>query len=184
MNTGVHASFWIKSFVWIYAQECDLSGSSACKESAWGAGDPGLIPELGRSPGGGIGYPLQCSWASLVAQMVKKPPVIWHTWVHSWVGKIPWMRAWQSIPVFLPGDSSWTVEPGRLQPWGCKLKTTKQLCTACTWPGVGLLGRTVIIHLVFGGISILFSIVVPTYIPTNSVGGLPFLHTLSSICYL
>ena len=32
-----------------------------------------------------------------------------------WVGKIPWRRAWQSTPVFLPGESPWTEEPGRLQ---------------------------------------------------------------------
>ena len=44
---------------------------------------PGSIPRLGRSPGEGIGYPLQYSWASLVAQMVKNPPVIWETWVRS-----------------------------------------------------------------------------------------------------
>ena len=49
-------------------------GSSAGKESACNAGDPGLILELGRSPGEGIGYPLQNSWASLVAQLVKNPP--------------------------------------------------------------------------------------------------------------
>ena len=36
-------------------------GSSDGKESAWNAGDPGLIPGLGRSPGGGHGNPLQCS---------------------------------------------------------------------------------------------------------------------------
>ena len=36
-------------------------GSSVGKESAWNAGDPGLIPRLGRSPGEGIGYPLQYS---------------------------------------------------------------------------------------------------------------------------
>ena len=28
-----------------------------------------------------------------------------------WVGKIPWRRAWQPTPVFLPGDSPWTEEP-------------------------------------------------------------------------
>ena len=39
--------------------------------SACNAGDPGLIPGSGRSAGEGIGYPLQCSWASLVAQLVK-----------------------------------------------------------------------------------------------------------------
>ena len=48
-----------------------FSGSSAGKESVCNAGDPGSIPGLGRSPGEGIGYPLQYSWASLVTQMVK-----------------------------------------------------------------------------------------------------------------
>ena len=52
-------------------------GSSVGKESACNLGDPGSIPGLGRSAGEGIGYPLQYSWASLVAQLVKKPPAIW-----------------------------------------------------------------------------------------------------------
>ena len=39
----------------------DFPGSSAGKESIYNAGDPGLIPGLGRSPGGGHGNPLQCS---------------------------------------------------------------------------------------------------------------------------
>ena len=43
-------------------------------------GDPGLIPGLGRS-GEGIGDPLQYSWASLVAQLVKNPPAMRETWV-------------------------------------------------------------------------------------------------------
>ena len=55
--------------------------SSVGKESACNAGDPGSIPGSGRSPGEGIGYPLQCSWASLVAQLVKNPPAMWETWV-------------------------------------------------------------------------------------------------------
>ena len=46
-------------------------------------GDPGLIPRSGRSPGEGIGYPLQYSWACLVAQLVKKPPAMRETWVRS-----------------------------------------------------------------------------------------------------
>ena len=54
----------------------DFPGSSAGKESACNAGDPGLTPGLGRSAGEGIGYPLQYSWASLVAQLVE-------TWVQS-----------------------------------------------------------------------------------------------------
>ena len=42
-----------------------------------------MIPESGRSPGEGIGYPLQYSWASLVAQTVKNPPTMQETWVRS-----------------------------------------------------------------------------------------------------
>ena len=45
------------------------------------AGDPGSIPGSGRSTGEGIGYPLQCSWAALVAQLVKNPPAVRETWV-------------------------------------------------------------------------------------------------------
>ena len=44
----------------------------SCKESACGAGGPGLIPGSGRSAGEGIGYPLQCSWVSLVAPAGKE----------------------------------------------------------------------------------------------------------------
>ena len=54
---------------------------SAGKESACNAGNPSSISELGRSPGEGIGYPLQYSWASLVAQMVKNLPVMQETGV-------------------------------------------------------------------------------------------------------
>ena len=61
----------------------DFSGSSAGKESTCNAGDPSLIPGLGRSPGEGIGYPLQYSWASLVGQLVKNLPAIRETWVRS-----------------------------------------------------------------------------------------------------
>ena len=49
-----------------------FSHSSVGKESTCNAGDPSLIPELGRSAGEGIGYLLPYSWTSLVAQLVKK----------------------------------------------------------------------------------------------------------------
>ena len=52
-------------------------GGSEVKASACNAGDPGSIPGLGRSSGEGIGYPLQYSWASLVAQLVKNLPAMW-----------------------------------------------------------------------------------------------------------
>ena len=51
-------------------------GSLAGKGSTCNAGDPGSIPRSGRSPGEGIGYPLQYSWAPLIAQMVNNLPVI------------------------------------------------------------------------------------------------------------
>ena len=57
--------------------------SSAGKESTCSSGDPSLIPGLGKSAGEEIGYPLQYSWASLVAQLVKNPPLMWETWVGS-----------------------------------------------------------------------------------------------------
>ena len=56
-------------------------GSSAGEESACNAGDSGSIPGSGSSPGEGIGYPLQYSWASLVAQVVKNLPAMQETWV-------------------------------------------------------------------------------------------------------
>ena len=55
--------------------------STVGKESTCNAGDPGSIPGSGRSPGEGIDYPLQYSWASLVAQLVKNLPAMWETWV-------------------------------------------------------------------------------------------------------
>ena len=58
-----------------------FANSSVGKESACNAGDSGLIPGSGRSPGEGIGYPLQYSWASPVAQLVKNLPAMWETWV-------------------------------------------------------------------------------------------------------
>ena len=54
--------------------------SSVGRESACNAGDPRSIPESGRFAGEGIGYPLQCSWASLVAQLVKNLPAMRENW--------------------------------------------------------------------------------------------------------
>ena len=57
--------------------------SSVGKESACKAGDLGSVPGLGRSPGEGRGYPLQYSWASFVAQLVKNLPAVRETWAQS-----------------------------------------------------------------------------------------------------
>ena len=65
-------------------------GSPACKESTCNAGDPSLIPGMGRSTEEGISYPLQYSWVSLVAQLVKNLPSVWETWV--------WPLGWGRSP--------------------------------------------------------------------------------------
>ena len=73
-----------------------------------------------------------------VAQTVKNPPSLWETWARSsgektgqsrrhkthsldpWVRKIPWRRAWQSAPVFLPGESHGQVSLAGYSSWGRK----------------------------------------------------------------
>ena len=79
-------------------------GGSAGKESTGNAGDPSLIPGLGRSAGGVIGYPLQYSWASLVAQLVKNLPALLETWVRSpGLGRSPEKESLPT-PVFWSGE--------------------------------------------------------------------------------
>ena len=98
-------------------------GSSAGKESTCNAGDPSSIPGLGRSTGEGIGYPLQYSWAFLVAQLVKNPPAMCETWVQPLGGKTPWRKEWLPTLAFLPGEFH-----GLYSPWGGKeLDTTERL---------------------------------------------------------
>ena len=71
--------------------------------------NPPVIPGLGRSPGEGIGYALQYSWASLVAQLVKNPPAMWATWVQSlgWEDHLEKGRATHSS--ILAWRIPWTV---------------------------------------------------------------------------
>ena len=66
---------------WCLRVALGLPDSSVGKESTCNAGDPGSTPGLGRSAGEGTGYPLQYSWTSVVAQLVKNPPAMWETWV-------------------------------------------------------------------------------------------------------
>ena len=89
------------------------------------AGDPGLLCGLGRSAGEGIGYPLQYSWASLVAHLVKNLPAMRETWVRSLGWEDPleegmathfsifaWTRmlAWDTL-----SSIKWTEEPSELE---------------------------------------------------------------------
>ena len=93
-----------------------LEGFPECsvgKESACHAGDPGWIPGLGRSVGEGIGYPLQYSWASLVAQLVKNLPAMPETRVRSLGWKDPLEKGKAPHSGILAWRIPWTV-------WGCK----------------------------------------------------------------
>ena len=95
-------------FYWVFLHLWGFPDSSVGKESACSAGDPGSMPGSGRSTGEGTGYPLQNSWASLVAQLVKSLS----TRRETWVGKIPWRRE-RPTPVFRPGEFR-----GLYSPWG------------------------------------------------------------------
>ena len=87
----------------------DFPNSSVGKESACDAGDPGLIPGSGRSAREGIGYPLQYSWASLMAQLVKNPLKCGRSGFNPWVGKIPWRRERLTHSGILAWRIPWTI---------------------------------------------------------------------------
>ena len=92
-----------------------VAGCSSGKESVCNAGDPGLIPGLERSPGEGIGYSLQYSWAPLVAQMVKNPPVMWETciWSLDWEDALE--EGMETHSNILAWRTPWMEKPGGLQ---------------------------------------------------------------------
>ena len=48
------------------------------------------------------------------------------TWVLSWVGKIPWRRAWQPTPVLLPGESHGQRSLVGYSLWGCRELDTNE----------------------------------------------------------
>ena len=91
--------------------------SSVGKESACNAEDPGLIPGSGRSPGDGIGYPLQYSWASLVAQLVKNPSAMRETWVWSLVWEEPLEKGKATHSSILAWRIPWTTVHGVEKSW-------------------------------------------------------------------
>ena len=88
------------------------------KESTCNAGDSTSISGSGRSAGEGIGYPLQYSWASLVAQLVKNLPIMWETCVGSLGWEDPLEEGMVTHSSILAWSISWTEEPGGLQSIG------------------------------------------------------------------
>ena len=101
-----------------------------------------MIPESGRSPGEGIGYPLQYSWASPVALLVKNLPAMWETWVQS--------LGWEdSLEKGQCSILAWSIPTDRASlagysPWGHRESDrTEQLSTA--W-ALGTQASVVMMH--------------------------------------
>ena len=92
--------------------------SSVGKESTCNSRDPSLIPGLGRYAGEGIGYSLQYSWASPVAQLAKNLPAMRETWVRFLGSEDPLEKGRGTHFSILAWRIPWTEEPGRLQSLG------------------------------------------------------------------
>ena len=69
-----------------------------------------MIPGMVRSPGEGIDYPLQYSWASLVAQLVKNLPTMRETWIQSLGWEDPLEKGKGTHSNILAWRISWTVQ--------------------------------------------------------------------------
>ena len=99
-----------RSWAWLLSGHVGSPGGSAGKESACNAGDPGSIPVWGRSAGEGICYPLQYSWTSLGAQLVKNLPAMQETWLRflGWEDLLEKGKATHSS--ILAWRNPWTVQ--------------------------------------------------------------------------
>ena len=99
----VESGYKPNPYLWQVLLYKGFPDSSVGQESAFNAGDPSSIPGWGRSPEEGTGYPLQYSWASLVAQLVRILASMWLIWVWSLGWEDPlWMERLPT-PVFWPG---------------------------------------------------------------------------------
>ena len=113
----IYIYIFIYLFIYLLRTWGGFPDNSVGKEPTCNAGDPGLISRSGRSTAEEIGYPLQYSWASLVAQLVKHPPAVLETWVRSlgWDDPLEKGKATQSrilawrIPWTSESMGSWRV---------------------------------------------------------------------------
>ena len=99
-----------------YGMTMGFPHSSVGKEPTCSAGYPDSIPGLVRSNGEGIGYPLQDSWAFLVAQLVKNPAERRPGFDMGWEDPLEKEMAIHSRTI--AWKIPWTEEPGRLQSMG------------------------------------------------------------------
>ena len=84
-----------------------------------------MISGSGRYPGEGIGYPLQYSWASLMAQMVKNLSAMRETWIRSLGWEDPLEKEMAMHSSILAWRIPWTEEPGKYSSWGCTKRQTQ-----------------------------------------------------------
>ena len=85
-----------------------------------------MIPRSGRSPGEGIVYPLQYSWASLVAHTVKNLSAMQETWVTSLGWEDPLEEGMATHSSILAWRIPWTNSLVGYSPWGCKESDTAE----------------------------------------------------------
>jgi len=104
------------------------------------------IPGLGRSAGEGIGYPLQYSWAFLVAQLVKNPPAIRETWVWSLGWEDPLEKGKGTHSSILAWRIPWTIQSMGLQRVGHGWVTFTFTFSCCRAHAVGPVGLIVVVH--------------------------------------
>jgi len=79
------------------------------KESACNAGDPWFDSWVRKILWRRDSYPLQYSWASLVALLVKDPPAMWETWVTSLGWEDPLEKGKTTHSRILAWRIPWTV---------------------------------------------------------------------------
>ena len=113
-------------------ERMSFPGRSAGKESASNAEGTGSLPSSGSSPGEGTGYPLQHSWASLVAQKVKNLPAMRETLLRSLGWEDPLEEGMANHFSILACRIPRTEKPGGLQftasPSQTQLSTAQKEC--------------------------------------------------------
>ena len=91
------------------------------KISSYNAGDPSSTPGSGRSTVEGVGYPLQYSWASLVAQLEKNPPAMWQIWIQPLGWEDPQEKGTATHSSILPGEfhgcATWSYKESDTTEW-------------------------------------------------------------------
>ena len=115
---------------WTQLSTFHFTYSSVGKESACNEGDHSSIPGSGRSPGEGIGYPLQYSWASLAAQTVKSPPAMQEIPVQFLGQEDPLEKGSAQFSRSVVSDSLQSHEPPHARP-PCPSPTPRVYANSC-----------------------------------------------------